>query len=447
MHTRGLLCSNLADFSVSYASCLFNTSCPAFFLVIMNYEVKSAEDSDFPRMHLVVVDDKSGNHVESPYHYIRTDNVEPTVVSIAFDNPYAPAEFNADVQFVMEVQPLDGNDSNPGAEFVGGGAIGCEHNKRVSARLRDSNGIVKLQINDPTSHLKVLAGWATGHEAVRLTHPLILQPVPENDQQIAANKEDVTADNKIVESDIDEKDLQGDDDGSTMLDDEIQEENLPKLTNASEMDGDIEADVMGGAENDDKDVKMDDEIQEEVIQDPKNAKDALDEALERQGALPEREATKRHQKSNHRQKHERQRVEEAHPEELVAEQDKFDVQRRQKQRNEAGDASSEAIHLNDDRRMREKEIRRSPKHRLDLLERKKKHVEKERKQGIVEHDSKIEEAPKGDGKQTFRQLYESDEFASGLHMNGYICGCIIFVSSFVIICILGRRREKGRRDL
>ena len=412
----------------------------------MNYEVKSAEDSDFPRMHLVIVDDKSGNHVESPYHYSRTDDVEPTVVSIAFDNPYPPAEFNADVQFVMEVQPLDGDDSNHGAEFVGGGAIGCEHNKRVSARLRDSNGIVKLQINDPTSHLKVLAGWATGHEAVRLTQPLILQPLPQNDQQVAANKEDVTADNKKVESDIDEKDLQADDDGSTMLDDEIQEENLPKLTNASEIDG--ETDVMGGAENDDRDVKMDDEIQEEVIQDPKKAKGGVDEAPERHEAPLEREATKPHQKSNPRQKHEPKRIEKSHPEELVAKQDKFDdVQRRQKRRNEAGDVSSEAIHLNDDRRMREKEIRRSPKHRLDLLERNKKHVEKERKQRIVEHDSKMDDASKGDGKKTFRQLYESDEFASGLHMNGYICGCVMFASSFVIICILGRRREKGRRDL
>ena len=206
----------------------------------MNFEVKSAEDSDFPRMHLVVVDDKSGNHIESPYHYSKDDGSETGAieVSIAFDNPYTPDEFNEDLQFAMEVQSNSGEEADtPGAEFLGGGAIGCDHNKRVSARLKDSNGIVKLQITDPNAKLKVLAGWATGHEAVRLTHPLILEPA------LVSDKQETTADNQDDEAEIDEADLKADDDGPTLMDDEIQEENLPKVLNTSDIEADIERDV------------------------------------------------------------------------------------------------------------------------------------------------------------------------------------------------------------
>lgn len=133
--------------------------------VIMNNAVKSPEDSDFPRMHLVVLD-KSHNHLESPYHY----SADETDISIAFVNPYSEDEFSDDLQFVLEVE-------GP-ASFVGGGTIGCDGDIRVAARLADYAGEVVLKIANPTAKVRVWGGWATGYNSVRLTQDLILEPAP-----------------------------------------------------------------------------------------------------------------------------------------------------------------------------------------------------------------------------------------------------------------------------
>lgn len=129
--------------------------------IIMNNEVKFPEDSDFPKMHLVVLDDDD-NHMESPYKYHSQE------LSLAFINPYSKSEFSDDLQFVMEVE-------GP-ASFIDGGAIGCNNNIRVSSSLRDYNGRVKLEVHDLTASLKIWAGWATGQESVRLVPDLILEP-------------------------------------------------------------------------------------------------------------------------------------------------------------------------------------------------------------------------------------------------------------------------------
>jgi hypothetical protein len=133
--------------------------------VIMNNVVKSPDDSDFPRMHLVVLD-SSRNHLESPYHY----TADETDISIAFINPYSEDEFLDDLQFVLEVEGA--------ASFVDGGTIGCDGDIRVSARLAEKDGEVVLRIADPTAKLRVWGGWATGYNSVRLTPNLILEPAP-----------------------------------------------------------------------------------------------------------------------------------------------------------------------------------------------------------------------------------------------------------------------------
>ncbi len=133
--------------------------------VIMNNVVKSPEDSDFPKMHLVVLD-ASHNHLESPYHY----PADETEISLAFVNPYSEDEFSEDLQFVMEVE-------GP-ASFLDGGTIGCDGNIRVAARLGDKGGEVLLRIADPTAKVRVWGGWATGQNSVRLTPDLILEPAP-----------------------------------------------------------------------------------------------------------------------------------------------------------------------------------------------------------------------------------------------------------------------------
>jgi hypothetical protein len=130
--------------------------------VIMNNEVKAAADSDFPKMHLVVIDSVNKNYMESPYHYSSQE------LTIAFVNPYTPEEFSEDIQFVMEV---DGP-----ASFIEGGTIGCENDKRVAARWMDDDGKVVLKIHDMSAKLRVWAGWATGQNPVRLTPELNLEP-------------------------------------------------------------------------------------------------------------------------------------------------------------------------------------------------------------------------------------------------------------------------------
>jgi hypothetical protein len=136
--------------------------------VIMNNEVKSPEESDFPKMHLVVLD-ANENHMETPYHYdpssLSSSSSGSININIAFLNPYSIKEFRDDLQFVMEVE-------GP-AEFIDGGAIGCEGNIRISGYNNDA---VVLKVNDPTAKLRVWGGWATGHSSVRLTPDLILEP-------------------------------------------------------------------------------------------------------------------------------------------------------------------------------------------------------------------------------------------------------------------------------
>ena len=145
--------------------------------VIMNNEVRPPEESDFPKMHLVVLDSKD-RHLESPYSYDASSAT--TTIRIAFLIPYPTSEFNDDLQFVAEVERIGAGDEEtqapPPAEFVAGGSIGCEHHRRLSARHMDDDGVVVLRINDPTARLRVWAGWATGHSAVRLVPDLVLEP-------------------------------------------------------------------------------------------------------------------------------------------------------------------------------------------------------------------------------------------------------------------------------
>jgi len=135
--------------------------------VIMNEEVKPPEESDFPRMHLAVLDENDKPIESATYKY------DPTVtkIKIAFVNPYTTSEFNEDLQYVIDVEGP--TEDSRAAEFVAGG---CDNNKRVAGRLLSSQSAVELQINDPTAKLKLWAGWATGHNAVRLVPDLILEP-------------------------------------------------------------------------------------------------------------------------------------------------------------------------------------------------------------------------------------------------------------------------------
>lgn len=132
--------------------------------VIMNNVVRSPEESDFPKMHLALVNKESNDQL-----------------SVAFVNPYSKEEFFDDLQFVMQIE-------GP-AEFTGGGTIGCEGNNRLSARLLESQAVVSIHIQDPSEEVKVWAGWATGQNYVRLTPELLLSPMGEEESQEGTEKD------------------------------------------------------------------------------------------------------------------------------------------------------------------------------------------------------------------------------------------------------------------
>jgi hypothetical protein len=455
---------------------------------IMNYKVKAAEDSDFPRFHLVVVEEESGNHIESPYHYKSPagaaggSDAPPgkTVLSIAFVNPYTQEEFHADLQFVMEVfyGPDDdgsGGDkiqSNPPAEFLGGGAIGCKFNRRVSARLRDNGGVVQLRINNPTSQLHVVAGWATEHESVRLTPLLLLKPSP-----IVVLDETNTGNKKIPPIVIDDLDAA-----------------VPPPKKAKD-DSNIDAAAADAAADDDgKPVVLDDEVQEEVKVEenseeagnsikkrawkghvkhkPSSGEDGSGDGggkvtLAPQQKLKPPKEPRWQEEGGTKEKYNQEFVIETPNHDSVATGDSKDIKPLV-----TGDENSEVtlsplkgrsnlLHahngLLEKALMRKQNIPKGnaengDKSNTDHGNRMHTIVKKIRGSNNIVHKNNDKEevgdtAGEASSKKSFRHLYDSDEFAGGLHIKGYISGCLLLVVSFGCLLGLGRRREKGRRDL
>ncbi len=173
--------------------------------VIMNEDVKPPEESDFPKMHLAVLDESDKPIDATSFSYDPTQKT----LQIAFVNPYSTSEFNDDLQFVMEIEGP--TEDSRAAEFVSGGSVGCDNNKRVSGRVLANQASVVLQINDPTAKLRLWGGWATGHNAVRLTPDLFLEP-GEASEDIEELKEEIreeefqnTGEEKLLREEADEK--------------------------------------------------------------------------------------------------------------------------------------------------------------------------------------------------------------------------------------------------
>ncbi|GAX09709.1 hypothetical protein FisN_19Lh178 [Fistulifera solaris] len=118
--------------------------------VIMNHRVVSHEESDDPMMHIQLV----GGPLPAGTTF-------PTKVALQVltENPST----NRDYQYVMEV-------NGTGAAFVGGS---CDMDRRIAGRAKD---IVELTLKDARASVTVWAGWAAGHEAVRLTPKFIIDP-------------------------------------------------------------------------------------------------------------------------------------------------------------------------------------------------------------------------------------------------------------------------------
>jgi hypothetical protein len=350
--------------------------------VIMNSLIKAPEESDFPKMHLVVI--KDDNHMESPFHY--TPSEEP--LTIAFVNPYSKDEFPDDLQFVMDVK-------GP-AEFVGGGYIGCEGNKRVAARLF-SGGQVQLKLLDPTAHLRIWAGWATGHEAVRLTPNLLLEPKPNTTANIPVPKNEVIAESGHLK----ERELKRPRDahvkGAKPTPPEILEVDTP--------------DEAGKAGKKSHHMKK----REKRKITSKKKRDKMEKLKE----IKEVDGKK--------QPKIRDKVPLLDPKEFVNTANIMKHLDLVKKKLALEDKEAD---VDDDDAPTEKPKLMDPKERRKQLE-----------------DEMNRNFPEG-GLQGFLSRYKSDSFGGGLHMSGYYYGCAFFILSFgTLLSLLSRRKEKGRRDL
>lgn len=135
--------------------------------IIMNYRVVSHEESDDPQMHIQLVEGGVVNPLPAGTTF-------PTKVALQVVTENTAT--HRDYQFVMQV-------NGTGASFVGGS---CEEDRRIAGRARE---IVELMLQNPVP-VTVWAGWATGHEHVRLTPELILLPPVEEEEEHATLGED-----------------------------------------------------------------------------------------------------------------------------------------------------------------------------------------------------------------------------------------------------------------
>jgi hypothetical protein len=351
--------------------------------VIMNNIVKAPEESDFPKMHLAVVD--GDNHMESPYHY----HSKEKELNIAFVNPYTKEEFEDDVQFVLEVE-------GP-AEFIDGGSIGCEGNRRIAARLLDTT-IVILKINDASATLKVWAGWATGQNAVQLTNNLILEP---HSNTTAEGNGDSVVDAKVLAAEMVKK--QGND--TVVQADEVvnSEPGNPELVD----EGDAEKLIVNG------------EALVEKEYDPSGKKDKI-------------EQIKRFQNK---------------PKGTPADGSESD-EKLLGHKKESRQHHKHALKM--EKEERQQEIDNLKEKIKDMHPMKKaSHVHKAIKEMTNTLKDKYEYGGGGMKRKSFREKYESDSFADQLDMQRHIVACIFFVIAMGYIMFFhGRRRGvKGRRDL
>lgn len=149
----------LPIFAESYASWFVNENVACYRdlragEVIMNNEIIDASKSKYPNIRLVQTGgDGGGNDNKSEVIDFEPGQTFTLTISVPYDNVH-------DLQYVVE--------TDDGGKMVGAGS-GCD-GRRASARNGDK---VTLELSGAIETVNVLAGWATGHEAVTLTPPLI----------------------------------------------------------------------------------------------------------------------------------------------------------------------------------------------------------------------------------------------------------------------------------
>jgi hypothetical protein len=140
----------------------------------MNNKVVSAADSDDPHMRIQLAPSTA---TDETYRWVASETGGAKVEILAdlpIDIPLRVVTTNEgtdpDYQYAMDV-------TNERGTFADGGA--CEGKKRISARSSD---VVVVTITQSGAIL--VAAWAAGHEAVRLTPPLTFVAVSSAEEKV-----------------------------------------------------------------------------------------------------------------------------------------------------------------------------------------------------------------------------------------------------------------------
>jgi hypothetical protein len=146
--------------------------------IVMNYHILPSSEAVHEGVQIEVkgVDDD---------HWV-TDNFmyDPTrTLKIMARLQVPPSLSEMDVQYVMEIIPLDDEEpksatENENVKFVRPADV-CK-GRRGHATHHTESVVLEIQattaVTIPTA-VRLVAGYATGHEAVTLTEPIILQPI------------------------------------------------------------------------------------------------------------------------------------------------------------------------------------------------------------------------------------------------------------------------------
>eukprot|EP00526_Cylindrotheca_closterium_P029940 CAMPEP_0113642828 /NCGR_PEP_ID=MMETSP0017_2-20120614/22502_1 /TAXON_ID=2856 /ORGANISM="Cylindrotheca closterium" /LENGTH=257 /DNA_ID=CAMNT_0000554277 /DNA_START=1 /DNA_END=774 /DNA_ORIENTATION=- /assembly_acc=CAM_ASM_000147 len=257
--------------------------------------------------------------------------------------------------------------------------------------MYDASHGVQLKINDMTSSLRLWAGWATGQESVRLTENLMLEPHT-----------------KTGGSAEQERDLKDE----VVVKEENSEPGNPVL-NGEEPD-----DLAGeGLENSEPENPVLNE--EETNGEEKNGDIPYDESGKLDKIAQIKEQIKKFQDD---------------PEDLVQKGDESYLE----EDNGTDSEKKKDLHMEN-----MKDIMRSHSHPIHQAV----HLHKKvHEMGKKIHDRYLYDEEK---QQSFRQQYDSDEFAGRLDTQRHLVGSVFFLATIgYIIFMHGRRRgNKGRRDL
>lgn len=141
---------------------------------IMKKKVVSAEQSSHPNIRLKLARSKQPEEVV----LVDVDKSMPSAYWIKLHNPYVDLP---EIQYVVEVNSTS---SSNAALFPEVGE--CENQKRAAGRANSHDLGMFFRIDtwpDDQGEFHVWAGWASGHEAVRLTPPLIFRRTTHDEEK------------------------------------------------------------------------------------------------------------------------------------------------------------------------------------------------------------------------------------------------------------------------